>query len=203
MATNRFNHNELLYLIHQNDEEAFDLLYTQSLPLIYTAYKKCSWLIDLDDWKSEAMICLERAINRYREDLQVDFNSLFMTFLRNRISEIQRASRAQKAIPLYATYPYEILDEEGKFLSVEETGLYTPTNQEEHDLITKITCDQVLNQLSSHLDAIELKILDLLRQGYSQVLIAKILDINSNKVRRTRAKAIHIYESLKTKRKLL
>ncbi len=197
MAANRLNHNELLYLIHQNDEEAFDLLYNQSLPLIYTTYKKCSWLIDLDDWKSEALICLERAVNRYREDLQVDFYSLFMTFLRNRISEIQRASRAQKTIPSYATYPYEMLDEEGKLLSVEETGLYTPTNQEERDLITKIACDQVLNQLSSHLDAVELKVLDLLRKGYSQVLIAKILDINPGKVRRTKLKAMRVYDSLK------
>ncbi len=196
--TNKINHNELLYLIHQNDEEAFDLLYNQSLPLIYTTYKNCSWLINLHDWKREAMICLERAINQYRMNLQVDFYSLFVTFLRHRISEIQRASRAQKAIPTYATIPYESFDKDGKLLSIEETATYKPTHQEEQDLITKITFDQVLEQLSSHLDPIECKSLELLRQGYSQVLVAKILDINPSKVRRTKLKATRIYESLKT-----
>ncbi len=193
-----WNVNELLYLIHQQDEEAFDLLYEQSLPIIHLIHKNCAWLIEIEDWKSEAMICLERAINRYREDLSVAFFSLFVTFLRHRSCEILRASQAKKSIPSSAICPYESLDKEGKILLVEETSAYRPS-QEEGNWITKITCDQVLDQLSSHLDEIERKSLELLRQGYSQVLIAKILNTNPSKVRRAQQKAMHIYASLNKK----
>lgn len=191
------NHNpyELLYLIHQNDEEAFQLLFQQALPLISVTHLSCKSLISFDDWKTDAMLCLEQTINRYREDEKTEFFSFYVTLLRNHAKELWRTNTRQKVIPAQALVPYEVKRANGDMMLVEETSAWQAVSME-GELLTKITCDQVLAQLAPHLNETEQKTLDLLRQGYSNLLISQILQISTRKVNRIIKKAFSLYQSL-------
>lgn len=192
--SNQINPYELIYLVHQNDEEAFDLLFQQALPLTRMTYGSFQSLISFEDWKTDAMLCLEQSINRYREDENTEFFSFYVTLLRNHGKELWRLSTRQKAIPPQALVPYEAEKKDGSVLRIEETSSWKPVLIEE-DLLVKITCDQILFQLAPHLSKTEQKVLDLLRQGYPTPLIAKILQLTPRQVRRVRQKAVNLYQS--------
>lgn len=82
----KYNDNELLYLISENDDDAKELLIKKYQPLILK-YIKSSNLSgeEVSDFYQECMLALIKAINTYNEMYHFSFNSYFNLILKRKI----------------------------------------------------------------------------------------------------------------------
>ena len=81
MNYKKYNDYELIYLIRENDNESYNILFNKYLPIMksiaFNYYKKyMSYGFDYDDFKQESYIAFCGAVNSFDESK----NSLFYTF---------------------------------------------------------------------------------------------------------------------------
>ena len=87
----KYNDNELLYLIAENDDDAKDILINKYKPLIYKYAKKSSKDInEFDDYVQEGLLCLMKAINTYKENYPYSFNSYLNIVLKRKFIDISK-----------------------------------------------------------------------------------------------------------------
>lgn len=82
-----YNDNELLYLIKNNNEEAYLFLIKKYRGLIFKMIRK--YAIDEDDGYQEGLICLYNAINKYDSKYNKSFNKYFEQLLTNRFIDLK------------------------------------------------------------------------------------------------------------------
>ena len=87
--TLKYNDNELLYLIRNGSEEAYNFLFEKYK--FYIVSKVASFKIkNKDDAIQEGLICLVNAINKYDEKYNKTFNRYFDSMLKNRLLDLKR-----------------------------------------------------------------------------------------------------------------
>ena len=104
MNYKNYNDYELIYMVRENDDDSYYVLFNKYLPIIkriaYNYYKKYStYGYDLDDFVQEAYVSFQRAINNFNSDKNVLFYTfLIMCIHRSLISFCGRISNGSKNI---------------------------------------------------------------------------------------------------------
>lgn len=87
----KYNDNELLYLIAENDDDAKDILINKYKPLVYKYAKKISKNEnEIDDYMQEGMLCLMKAINSFNDNYPYSFNSYFTILLKRKFIDLAK-----------------------------------------------------------------------------------------------------------------
>ena len=91
---NEYNDNELLYLLSENDDFAFDILLEKYEPMIISRLKRFRVKGDYwDDYYQECVILLYRCAIEYREDITNTFNKYYDRLLQFHIQNLLRKDR--------------------------------------------------------------------------------------------------------------
>lgn len=166
MEYKSLNDNEMLYLISENNEEAYNYMYKKYEPLInkfaVEILKKYKCLkLEYDDLFQEGMYALSLAIRKfdYRDNI-LFFTLVFLCIKREMYKQVIKASSNKNSIVNYSLSLDEIVNE--------ETGV----------LLNDFVYDE-FDIIENHLEEIEKRkyILDLkylLKQNYSEVYELKI-----------------------------
>ena len=87
----KYNDNELLYLISEYDEYAFELLCEKYKPLIINRLKKFRiQAVNFDDYYQECLMVLYSCCENYREDKCYTFNIYLDVSIQNKIRNLLR-----------------------------------------------------------------------------------------------------------------
>ena len=87
----KYNDNELLYLIAENDDDAKDILINKYKPLVCKYAKKISKNEnEIDDYMQEGMLCLMKAINSFKDNYPYSFNSYFTILLKRKFIDLAK-----------------------------------------------------------------------------------------------------------------
>ncbi|MDE7105824.1 MAG: helix-turn-helix domain-containing protein, partial [Anaeroplasmataceae bacterium] len=86
------NDQELLYLIKDGNQQAYQALYSKYEHLIAKLYKSCSNYRKTvyDDFKQECLMCLEKAIHSYQDKYNCSFYSFFLLLIQRNTSKLLR-----------------------------------------------------------------------------------------------------------------
>ncbi len=163
--------DELIILIRENDQDAFEFLFNKYLPLIKKIILKNSYIgIDYDDMMQDAGISFYYAAQMY------DFNSSsFSTYLsvcvdRSLKSTLRRAS-AQKRIPKDLIVPID---------DSNETNFKTQSAEEE--FFTTQSHNDTVSDLKGRLSELEFSVLKSYLNTESYDLTAKQLKVSKKTV---------------------
>lgn len=166
MEYRNLNDNEMLYLISENNEEAYNYMYKKYEPLInkfaVEILKKYKYLkLEYDDLFQEGMYALSLAIRKfdYRDNI-LFFTLVFLCIKREMYKQVIKANSNKNSIVNYSLSLDEIINDE-------TGGLINDFIYNEFDVV------------ENHLEEIERRkyILDLkylLKQNYSEVYELKI-----------------------------
>lgn len=104
MNYKNYNDYELIYMVRENDDYSYDILFNKYLPIIKNIAKKYynlynSYSYDLEDFEQEAYIAFQKAINSFSDSK----NAIFYTFViicieRHLISFCNKISNNKKNI---------------------------------------------------------------------------------------------------------
>lgn len=90
----KYNDNELLYLISEKDEIAFELIIKKYEPLIKNRLVNFKInILHFDDFYQECMIVLNNCVHKYREDKQMSFNGYLDNMIQYKIRNILQDER--------------------------------------------------------------------------------------------------------------
>lgn len=183
-STETTNLNELIYLIHLKDEEAFGLLYAQMLPYTrYIYHQYCSSYLSLSEFESEAYLCLDKAILYYKED-DAGFKTHYLSCLRKRAIDLIRRCSTQTKVPANLQISYESLQEYFCGSCHEWKDVFL-TNRDQDQLMMSLTCQQVLSQVAPSLNQTEIDVLQMVLDGFTYRQISDRLAIGQGRIRRT------------------
>ena len=168
------NDEELIYMIRENDEEAWKIMMEKYEPLLqYLAfyYQKtygATTSIDYEDLLQEMRITLYKTIKIYKTDKNNRFYPYLSTSLKNTCNDYykRRYKRYQKELLVSDISKYELCEDQDPLLSTY------------YDYYITELLKEFNNQLNAEDSAIFL--LKLSSMKYQD--IAKILDINTKKV---------------------
>ena len=91
---NEYNDNELLYLISENDESAFEILCEKYRPLIVNRLRRFKIKDkNYDDYYQECLMVLDYCAKNYREDKSYTFNIYLDVSIQNKIRNTLRKDR--------------------------------------------------------------------------------------------------------------
>ena len=168
------NDEELIYMIRENDEEAWKIMMEKYEPLLKYLAKKnkktygAKTSIDYEDLLQEMRITLYKTIKIYKTDKNNRFYPYLSTSLKNTCNDYykRRYKRYQKELLVSDISKYELCEDQDPLLSTY------------YDYYITELLKEFNNQLNAEDSAIFL--LKLSSMKYQD--IAKILDINTKKV---------------------
>ena len=177
-----YNDYELLYMVQESDETAYNLLYEKYKPLVIAFAKKyskvySSYGVDINDFILEGYVGLEQAINKYNGYDECKFQGLVSTCINRNMQNLVRKTKLKGNIILNNSLYYESLEEnsETNFLEIKaDEKAINPENKiiEEENLKT------IYNEYSEKLKGLELKVFTLKIKNYTNTEIAKLLNTN-------------------------
>lgn len=176
--------NELIYLAHMQDQEAIGLLFRQFRPIIRIVYHRFGLtpsLLTMDDWENEAYELIALLVELYREDSKAAFGTCLYRYLENRARSFKRVKAYKKTIPEKMMVSIDEVMEDGSKFEWERYA-YHYSIQFEPELMVSETLDSVLNQLDPLMTEKEMKVLDLIRNGYRPREVARKLAITHQQV---------------------
>lgn len=206
------NDNELLYLLSENDEFAFEILMEKYEPMIINRLKRYHVKPEFwDDYYQECIILLYRCATGYREDVMKTFNRYYDRMLQFQIRNMLRKDKksfyrvvlmSSDEIDGLTTYKVEeksplkpmningtILDE--RFVRMLYDGStikeIAQTNNityyQAYHIVKKVRENKVFKEnINSTLSAFENNVYELYRNGYKPKNIAELLSIEPRKV---------------------
>ena len=207
----KYNDNELLYLLSENDENAFDMLMEKYEPMIInrlTRYhvKSEYW----DDYYQECIILLYKCAISYREDITKTFNRYYDRMLQFQIRNLLRRDKPSfYRVILMSSEDIDSLGysrvEEKRWLkpmSLKSLGLddsflkmlYNGSTIKEiakqnnlnyyqaYNLVKKLRGKMFRDDISNPLSSFENSVYELYKEGYKSSEIANILSVEPNKV---------------------
>ena len=113
MNYKKYNDYELIYMVRENDQSSYDILYKKYYPLIkkiaFDYYKRFSiYGYELDDFIQEALISFQIALNKYDDCKDTLFYTYVITCMeRKMISFCRKISCSKKAIPVDNMVDYD------------------------------------------------------------------------------------------------
>lgn len=183
---NKENDNELIYLVSESNEDAKELIYQKYRPIIEMKAKKYVKFVvskgyDMNDLIQEGMIGLTQAINDFKEQKNVQFQTFanlcidrkIFSFIRNITRDKHRL--LNESISIDASY-----SSTGKPL-IEMLFDENNINPEEI-FIERETKYELFNKIDEKLSKSEKEVFDLRMQGFSYKEISELLNITSKAV---------------------
>lgn len=183
---NKENDNELIYLVSESNEDAKELIYQKYRPIIEMKAKKYVKFVvskgyDMNDLIQEGMIGLTQAINDFKEQKNVQFQTFanlcidrkIFSFIRNITRDKHRL--LNESISIDASY-----SSTGKPLI---EMLFDENNINPEELfIERETKYELFNKIDEKLSKSEKEVFDLRMQGFSYKEISELLNITSKAV---------------------
>lgn len=180
MNYRNFNDNELLCYIHENNEEASDILFKKYEPLITSTakkmYKYCKYSgLELNDLIQEGMLGLNLAITHYDEQKDTSFYTFAKKCIeRKMISVIMGTKRLKHKIL------NESLSLEGSDIDDKVVGLEVFLSDEKADpellVIDNEQEVELINNIKKRLTDFEVQVFELKISNFNYKEIAEILD---------------------------
>ena len=183
---NKENDNELIYLVSESNEDAKELIYEKYRLIIEMKAKKYVKFVvskgyDMNDLIQEGMIGLTQAINDFKEQKNVQFQTFanlcidrkIFSFIRNITRDKHRL--LNESISIDASY-----SSTGKPL-IEMLFDENNINPEEI-FIERETKYELFNKIDEKLSKSEKEVFDLRMQGFSYKEISELLNITSKAV---------------------
>lgn len=189
------NDYELLYLIHQQDEEAKSFLYQKYRSILVhfakKSYASCKCIngISYDDFYQEACYGFEKAILHFDDEKNILFYTYVVSCIKNQLSLYKRTITRKKDYPLnYAISIQEPL----------ENGLYyediIPSFEKQpYEICENNDFEQKIRDFQNTLCFQDACIFELRYNGFKYREISELLDISMHKVS-------HALEKLKKKK---
>ncbi len=199
MDYKELNDNELIYLCHDNNEEAINLVINKYKNCIITILKE--YLkeyniigIEISDLYQEGLIGLLHAIETFDKDKEVLFYTYACTCIRTNIISAIRLTFRQKNRILNNSYSLDKLFNESTTNYYE---IFKDMSQEPNKLlIDEEELEELVNKLKKKLSKMECDILDLKLKGLKNTEIAVLLDKNKKFVENTMFRITKKYKEL-------
>ncbi len=199
MDYKELNDNELIYLCHDNNEEAINLVINKYKNCIITILKE--YLkeyniigIEISDLYQEGLIGLLHAIETFDKDKEVLFYTYACTCIRTNIISAIRLTFRQKNRILNNSYSLDKLFNESTTNYYE---IFKDMSQEPNKLlIDEEELEELVNKLKKKLSKMECDILDLKLKGLKNAEIAVLLDKDKKFVENTMFRITKKYKEL-------
>ena len=199
MDYKELNDNELIYLCHDNNEEAINLVINKYKNCIITILKE--YLkeyniigIEISDLYQEGLIGLLHAIETFDKDKEVLFYTYACTCIRTNIISAIRLTFRQKNRILNNSYSLDKLFNESTTNYYE---IFKDMSQEPNKiLIDEEELEELVNKLKKKLSKMECDILDLKLKGLKNTEIAVLLDKDKKFVENTMFRITKKYKEL-------
>ena len=199
MDYKELNDNELIYLCHDNNEEAINLIINKYKSCIITILKE--YLkeyniigIEISDLYQEGLIGLLHAIETFDKNKEVLFYTYACTCIRKSIISAIRLTFRQKNRILNNSYSLDKLFNESTNNYYE---VFKDMSQEPNKLlIDEEEQKDMVNRLKKRLSKMECDILDLKLKGLKNTEIAVLLDKNKKFVENTMFRITKKYKEL-------
>lgn len=185
MSIDKYNNNELLYMIRQKDEQAFAMLIENTEEPVTFLIRKCNkkGIYTKADYYQLALIKLVQAIENYREDGGASFTNYYLKLVHSSyIDHFRNYSSNLGYVEMYNISMDRIICEKGTYYAVSDKMFVLPKEDIAADLL------HILNQCKLHLKPLETRIVVLRLSGYSYRQIAEKLNVNIKKVDNTMRK---------------
>lgn len=179
MNYKEYNDNELLYYVHENNEEAVEIVYKKYEPLIYNlANRVINYCqnsgVEISDLIQEGMLGLSKAIEQYQDMKEASFYTFAKTCIERKMISAAIAARRQKHKILNESLSIETTDEDGN--AIYENLLSDETNNPEKMLLNLETEKNILKKAEEVLTDFELQVFELKLNDFNYKEIAEILD---------------------------
>lgn len=199
MDYKELNDNELIYLCHDNNEEAINLVINKYKNCIITVLKE--YLkeyniigIEISDLYQEGLIGLLHAIETFDKNKEVLFYTYACTCIRTNIISAIRLTFRQKNRILNNSYSLDKLFNESTTNYYE---IFKDMSQEPNKLlIDEEEQEELVDKLKKKLSKMECDILDLKLKGLKNAEIAVLLDKDKKFVENTMFRITKKYKEL-------
>lgn len=123
----RYNDNELLYLINDHSEEAYDILNNKYRPLILSKIKQYNLLKkEAEEYYSEGIICINKAIRTYDSSYYLSFNKYLDLILNRKFIDLnKKRQKNQRIVYLDTIDEYLINTQNEMFINEIDLNLST------------------------------------------------------------------------------
>jgi len=177
------NDYELLYLISEKDECAYNNIYKKYNEIVAIeankAYKKCHYLgISIDDLYQMGLFGLTKAINNYKENEGILFYTCVCVYVNKEIQTFIRDKQRHKHRILSDSVS---LDKEIDIDGTSLLELYSYDADVPKDYDSYLNCKKILDY-KYHFSFINSQIYELRLNGFTNQEIAILLDIKYKKV---------------------
>lgn len=181
-----YNDYELLYMVNESDEVAYNLLYDKYKPLIISTAKKYSSIynnygIDINDFILEGYIALENCIKRHHIYNDFEFQKLVLICINRSMQNLVRKARLKKYSSLNNSLYYEDLEinNDVNYLEIkEDKNAINP----EQEVIFKETKEEIYKKYTSILRGIEKEVFILKFNGLTNDEISKKLNKSTKSI---------------------
>ena len=187
----QYNDYELLDLIYDNDEIAYDIMFNKYKPLIYTVaskYYKCISYknytdVSYDDFVNEGFLAFDRALKNYDQDKGYLFYSYLLSCLNSCYVIMLRSLFALKNRPIlhFEDLDYEIND---------------ASQVDPYDDINTICFSDTIKDYLVNIDFIDSAILQLRLNNFKYREISQLLEVNSTRINRVMNRAKKFLNSI-------
>lgn len=179
MNYKEYNDNELLYYVHENNEDAVEIVYKKYEPLIYNlASRVINYCqnsgVEINDLIQEGMLGLSKAIEQYQDTKDASFYTFAKTCIERKMISAAIAARRQKHKILNESLSIETTDEDGN--AIYENLLSDESNNPEKMLLNLETEKNILKNAEEVLTDFELQVFELKLNDFNYKEIAEILD---------------------------
>lgn len=176
MQYKEYNDYELLYMVKENDETAYNLLYEKYKPLVISFARKyanayANYGIDINDFILEGYIGLDNSINKYKDYDEYKFQGLVRTCINRQMQNLVREAKLKRNQILNNSLYYETLHRNNDldFLEIKEDE--NSVNPEKK-LIEMENINELYNKYTFELKGLELEVFKLKVKGYNNNEIA-------------------------------
>lgn len=174
------NDYELLSYVHDNNEEANEILYDKYKPLIEKnarrLLKYCRYNgLELNDLIQEGMLGLSRAIETFIDDKDVTFYTYAKTCIERKQLTAIIGSQRQKHKLLNESIPFESYDNIEEQIKTIDPMLIDNSYNPENIIFDFENGSELYNNISKILTDFEMQVFELKAAGFTYVEIAEIL----------------------------
>lgn len=185
MDYREYNDNELLYYVHENNEEANELIYKKYEPLINNLARKVinyckNSGIEINDLIQEGMLALSKSIELYNEEKDVTFYTFAKTCIERKMISAAISARRLKHKILNDSLSIELTDEEGN--NKLEYLLSDDKSNPENLILSMEKEEEILNITKNILTDFEKQVFELKINGFDYKEIAEILEKDTKSI---------------------
>lgn len=191
--SNQISDHELMYLVRENDEEAWSMILKRYERLIYMIMHKHMHVIktlriDRDDVFQEGNLGLYDAILNYQDHLCMPLYPFAKVCIERRIQSLFRKHSSQSYQILRTALSLDQAINEDDQMYLCDVIPSPPSLKEPHQYVNTLVLEEKIEHVLSKCTSLEREIFDYRMQGYPYQWIAKTCDIKSKTIDNTMSK---------------